>query len=177
MENQNLILAIGGAGGNIIRTIYNENQKKLLNNTRYVYAYNDNLNIRLPKDSFGKDIEFLKLNAKSESFPVDVFEGVKHLFVIAGLGGYTGSTFSVYAIRKAKELNIESITIIVTTPFHFEDKLRFKIASDTIQQLREIAPGDIIISNNADLMKRNPHINFMDAFYYADLEVKKLLKR
>ena len=61
MGNEVLIFGIGGAGGNIINTIFKDSKNPSLRSAKYIYADTDDLALRIFKNNFGKAIETLTL--------------------------------------------------------------------------------------------------------------------
>ena len=54
MDNNILILGIGGAGRNIINAIHRDSKNSTLRNARYIYADTDTFALRTFKNCFGK---------------------------------------------------------------------------------------------------------------------------
>ena len=173
MDNNILILGIGGAGGNIINAIYRDSKNSTLRNARYIYADTDTIALRTFKNFFGKAIETLVLNSEEEEFPTEVLRRVEHLFIVVGLGGKTGSYFACNALQTAKDMNID-VSVFATIPFEFEYKRVF--ALEIAKKLTDISSEDIFIFDNKELKKCPIHINFVDALNYVDDEARKFIE-
>ena len=173
MDNNILILGIGGAGGNIINAIHRDSKNSTLRNARYIYADTDDLALRIYKMNFGKGIDTLALNSEVEEFPTEVLCGVERLFIVVGLGGKTGSYFAGKILQKAKEMNI-LVSVFATIPFEFEYKRDF--ALEVSKQLTEISPNDVFIFDNEKLRKLPIRIDFINAFSIADNEAQKFIE-
>lgn len=173
MGNEVLILGIGGAGGNIINTIFKDSKNPSLRSARYTYADTDVLSLQIFKNNFGKAIETLVLNSEEEEFPTEVLRRVERLFIVVGLGGKTGSYFACKALQTAKDMNID-VSVFATIPFEFEYKRVF--ALEIAKKLTDISSEDIFIFDNKELKKCPIHINFVDALNYVDDEARKFIE-
>ena len=173
MDNNILILGIGGAGGNIINTILKNSKNSTLRSASYIYADTDGLALRIFKNNFGKNIDTFKLNSEECEFSSEVLCGVERLFIVVGLGGKTGSHFAGKILQKAKEMNI-LVSVFATIPFEFEYKRDF--ALEVSKQLTEISPNDVFIFDNEKLKKLPIRIDFINAFSIADNEAQKFIE-
>lgn len=70
----------------------------------------------------------------------------KLLFILAGMGGATGTGASHIFAKVAKTLKSMTIAIVVE-PFDFEDQKRLSIASEGIEKLQKNSDALIVISN------------------------------
>ncbi len=95
----------------------------------------------------------------------EVLEGTDMLFITAGFGGGTGTGASPVIAELAKELGILTIAI-VTTPFFFEGKSRWKNAVEGLKQIKDKVDTLIRISNNKLLEESD--IEITKAFFEAD---------
>ncbi len=81
----------------------------------------------------------------------DIINALGHadmVFIIAGLGGGTGSGAAPVIAQCAKE-EIEALTVaIVTLPFAFEGQHRQQQAEESLAKLKEYADAVIVISND-----------------------------
>ena len=173
MDNNILILGIGGAGRNIINAIHRDSKNSTLRNARYIYADTDTFALRTFKNCFGKAIETLILNGVEGEFPTEVLSGVDRLFIVVGLGGKTGSYYAGNVLGKAKEMNIR-VSVFATIPFEFEYKRDF--ALEVSKQLTEISPNNTFIFDNENLRKLPIRIDFINAFSIADNEAKNFIE-
>lgn len=89
------------------------------------------------------------------SFPEirDAVRGSKVVFVVAGLGGATGSGLAPVVAGLAKEAGAITVGVAVM-PFEFEKKLRF-YAGVSLRRLRAASKGVVVIDNDT-LMHSSP---------------------
>ena len=59
------------------------------------------------------------------------FNGLENLYVLAGLGGKTGSGYITNAISVAKNSGILNLSVIVTMPFCFEGENKVAKAKES----------------------------------------------
>ncbi len=90
---------------------------------------------------------------------VDSLKDSSIVFIVAGLGGGTGSGAAPVIANVAKKLHIPTI-VFVTTPTRFESKIRFNNSGYGIQQLQNIADALVIIET--DKMFENFIKNYCD---------------
>lgn len=78
----------------------------------------------------------------------DLFStNTKIAFVVAGMGGGTGTGASQVVAKAAKELGILTIGI-VTVPFSFEGAKRYELAKLGIEELRDNCDSTVVIYND-----------------------------
>lgn len=77
----------------------------------------------------------------------EALSGSHVVFIIAGLGGGTGTGASPVIANLCGELGVVTIAI-VSTPFSFEGNKRITIAEEGLKTLKEITDSIIIISND-----------------------------
>ena len=88
-------------------------------------------------------------------------------FVIAGLGGGTGTGSTPIIANLASEMDILVIAI-VTLPFEFEGRVRAKQAEDGLNDLKSAVDTVIAIPNERLLQTVNLNTSIQDAFRMAD---------
>ena len=113
------------------------------------------------------------LAIKSCSKIRDVLGGVKVVFVIAGLGGATGSGLAPLVASIARECGATTVAVAVM-PFDFEKKLRF-YAGTALRRLRSVARGVIVIDNDAMLRSSPNDSTLTDVYASANREAVKAL--
>lgn len=96
-----------------------------------------------------------------------LLEGADMVFVTAGMGGGTGTGGSPVVAEVARELG--SLTVaVVTKPFPFEGKHRYRQAEQGINQLRDKVDTLIVIPNERLLHVIDRNTSMLDAFRIAD---------
>jgi len=98
--------------------------------------------------------------------------GSQAVFVVAGLGGATGSGLSPMVASIAQECGAVSVGVAVM-PFEFEKKLRF-YAGVSLRRLRGASRGVIVIDNET-LLNSSPDDSLVDIYTKANKEAAKTL--
>lgn len=169
------IIGIGGAGGNMLQAVYNagiENLSLIALNTDFQAL--ETLNV--PKKLvLGASLTFgMGTGANPEIGKIAVEENIEEVlalisdsdivFLLAGLGGGTGSGVLPVIARMLQEKQILSIAL-VTKPFSFEGARRMHVAQAALQKIEEIVDTHIVVPNQklfetGDL----ENISLVDAF-------------
>jgi cell division protein FtsZ len=93
-------------------------------------------------------------------------EGIKMLFITAGMGGGTGTGASPIIAKVAQELDILTVAI-VTTPFTNEGPVRTEQAHKGIEALREYTDSLLVLSNDS-ITELYGELPFNESFAKAD---------
>lgn len=99
---------------------------------------------------------------------------VEKVFILACLGGRTGSHFAPLAARLAKAAG-KAPACIVTMPFHFEGERRMATAHEALDELKECTP-DVRFFDNERLRTQYPDLGFFDAFAKVDAQIAEALR-
>ncbi len=94
-----------------------------------------------------------------------LLRGADLVFVIAGLGGGTGTGLVPVVARLAKERGA-IVVAMVTTPFHLE-RARIFVAEEGLEALRGFTDTAIVMDNNR-LLECAPHLPVEHAFSVVD---------
>ncbi len=106
---------------------------------------------------------------------VEALQGADMVFVIAGLGGGTGTGAAPVIASLAKELDALTIAV-VTKPFGFEGPHRMRLAEEGIARLAATVDAVIPMPNDR-LLKLVPRgTSFFDAFKFADDLVRQVVQ-
>jgi cell division protein FtsZ len=100
--------------------------------------------------------------------------GSHMVFVIAGLGGGTGTGSAHLVARLAKEAGALTMGI-VTLPFSAEGALRMEIARDGLDRLRRVCDTTVVIDNDK-LLELVPRMPLDAAFKLADAVLMTAIK-
>ena len=95
------------------------------------------------------------------------------VFVLAGLGGGTGTGSAPVVARLAKERGA-IVAAMVTTPFHLE-RARLIVAEEGLEELRAFADTTIVLDNNR-LLQCAPHLPFQHAFSVVDQIIAEIVQ-
>ena len=172
------IVGIGGAGGNAVNTMIQNNLQGLdfivintdLQSLNYSLANNK---IQIGKDltkglgaganpDVGRDAALEDRNELQE-----ILSDADMIFITAGMGGGTGTGAASVIAQIAKELGALTVAV-VTTPFAFEGKRRKRHADIGIERLREHVDTLITIPNQRLLTISDENISLIEAFKIAD---------
>ena len=93
--------------------------------------------------------------------------GADMVFIVAGMGGGTGTGAAPVVAQVARDLGILTVSI-VTRPFAFEGQRRAKVADQGIAQLRTIADTIIIVPNERIIEASSRTTSMVQAFGMAD---------
>ena len=102
-----------------------------------------------------------------------LLRGADLVFVIAGLGGGTGTGSAPVVAKLARERGA-IVVAMVTTPFHLE-KARIFVAEEGLETLRGYADTSIVMDNNR-LLQCAPHLPFEHAFSVADQIIAEIVQ-
>lgn len=97
----------------------------------------------------------------------EVLRGADMVFITAGMGGGTGTGAAPVIAKLAKELGALTVGV-VTKPFVFEGKKRFKQAEEGIRNLEESVDSLITIPNQRLLYLAGENLSLVDTFKKAD---------
>lgn len=182
------IIGLGGAGGNIINKIIAQN---LFANDIDIISINTDLqslenNDAPRKIAIGKNAYYgaggsaktgKQAAIESQEAIKDAIKDADLLFIIAGMGGGTGTGASAVIANLAKELNILTIST-VTIPFLSEG--RSQKAEIGIQSILETSDSVIVIDNEKSVQQNtrnnqrsNSHNLFFEAADNAIIETIK----
>jgi len=98
--------------------------------------------------------------------------GSQAVFVVAGLGGATGSGLAPLVASMANECGAITVGVVVM-PFDYEKKMKF-YAGISLRQLRAAARGVIVIDNDA-LMRSSDGSTLLGVYEAANREAVKSL--
>ena len=181
MENKKIIvLGIGGGGMNVIdymskncpedvefisvhsekALIENAKTKKLLIGEAVTHGFGSGGNPERAKTAARMDKEEIE----------NVIKDADLLFLIACLGGGTGTGASVIIGEIAKELGIKTFAI-VTYPFSFEGKKRSLQAVRGYSELVPVVDEVVVLHNDEMLKNLERSASLADAFKAADVVV------
>lgn len=96
------------------------------------------------------------------------------LFIMAGMGGGTGTGAVPVITKIVRDINAEDkhfpemlVVAVVTMPFHFEGKERMALAQRGLDELRSVADAVMVIDNNK-VLDGEEKVPFSQFFYKVD---------
>lgn len=171
-------VGVGGGGGNVIGHMINKGvagiEMILINTDAQIFAENNaatkiQIGTKLTKGlGAGIDPAIGKESALENYEDIrTALEGSDIVFILAGLGGGTGTGAAPVVAQIAKEIGALTISI-VTKPFRFESKKRLKIAEDGLEELKDKSDSVIVIPNDNLLSVINKKLGLKDDFKVLD---------
>jgi cell division protein FtsZ len=172
------VIGVGGGGCNAVNTMI----KSGLSGVEYIVANTDSQALQAnhapTKVQLGTEItkglgaganpEVGRKAALDEYEKLsEVLEGADMVFITAGMGGGTGTGAAPVIAKLCKELGALTVGV-VTKPFLFEGKKRFKQAESGIQILEENVDSLITIPNQRLLYIAGDSLSLVDTFKKAD---------
>ena len=169
-----LVLGVGGAGGNAINEMIENN----LQGVEFIAVNTDAQDLKLSKAKARIQIGLnltkglgagAKLDigqaAADESLNeiVNTLQGANMVFIAAGMGGGTGTGAAHVIARAAKELNILTVGV-VTLPFLYEGPSRMRKAQQGLEELRKHVDTIIVIPNQNLFKIANEQTTFEESF-------------
>lgn len=168
------VIGVGGAGGNAINTMMESG----LGSVEFVAIDTNVKDLRKCKAPKKLQIgEALTKGLGAGSHPqlgqqsaiqdreklLPLIEGADMVFIVAGLGGGTGTGASPVIAEIAR--NDDALTAaLVTRPFYFEGRARAAKARDGLKALRNSADSLIVIPNERVLELADRNTSLVDAF-------------
>ena len=172
------VVGIGGGGCNAVNTMIRSG----LSGVEYIVANTDaqalaanlaptkvQLGVEITKGlGAGANPEVGRKAALEEYEKLsEVLEGADMVFITAGMGGGTGTGAAPVVAKLCKELGCLTVGV-VTKPFLFEGRKRFKQADQGIQNLEESVDSLITIPNQRLLYIAGESLSLVDTFKKAD---------
>lgn len=172
------VVGVGGGGCNAVNTMIRSG----LSGVEYIVANTDaqalNISLAPTKIQLGGNVtkglgaganpEIGKKAALEDYEKIsEVLKGADMVFITAGMGGGTGTGAAPVIAKLAKELGALTVGV-VTKPFVFEGKKRFKQAEEGIRNLEESVDSLITIPNQRLLYLAGENLSLVDTFKRAD---------
>ena len=96
------------------------------------------------------------------------------LFIVAGMGGETGTGAAPAIARIAKEMGVATIGV-VTLPFKFEGKNRLRNAGLGLRELQANVDSLIVLPNDNLLEVLGDYVTVGEAFDYTNEHIKDII--
>jgi cell division protein FtsZ len=172
------VVGVGGGGCNAVNTMIRSG----LTGVEYIVANTDaqalSISLAQTKIQLGGNVtkglgaganpEIGKKAALEDYEKIsEVLKGADMVFITAGMGGGTGTGAAPVIAKLAKELGALTVGV-VTKPFVFEGKKRFKQAEEGIRNLEESVDSLITIPNQRLLYLAGENLSLVDTFKKAD---------
>jgi len=172
------IIGVGGGGNNALNHIIRSG----LEGVQFIAANTDLRNLEQSaaetRITLGQDLTKglgaggnPEVGASAAKESTDIIKaqlrGADMVFLIAGMGGGTGTGASPVIASIARDLGI-LVVAVVTRPFSFEGKKRMNQAMEGIRKLREQVDAFILISNDRLLSLAEKNDSLLSMFAMAD---------
>jgi len=169
------VVGIGGAGNNAIDGMY---KSGLFNDVQLIAVNSDvqdlqrieaDKKIIIGGDSTGRlgtgfHVEVGRRAAQESREALTAgLRNADLVFLIAGMGGGTGTGATPEIIKIAQELDILVVTFTIL-PFDFEGQIRRNIAKKGLFEVKELSDGFIVVSNDKLIEKVDVNLPMMAAF-------------
>jgi len=173
-----VVVGVGGAGGNAIGNMIEEN----IEGVDFVVANTDaqalNNSVAETRIQLGPDItqglgagsrpEVGRAAAEETLEEIErALEGVHMCFIAAGMGGGTGTGAAPIIARAARDKGVLTVGV-VTKPFLFEGTRRMRAAEAGIEELQQHVDTLIVIPNQNLFLVAKAETTFKEAFQLAD---------
>lgn len=182
MEPKITVVGCGGAGNNVVHSIYwaNKNVETIAVNTDEVKLEKVDAHKKI---LIGKDVThgvgaggFAEVGehcaATARSTLEDVLKGSDIVFIVAGMGGGTGTGSAPIVAEVAKGLNAVTFAIAIN-PFSYES-CRQETAEAGIRKLRNVAETTVVLDNDK-LLQIAGDYTMTESFSVMDLSINKII--
>ena len=178
------VVGCGGAGSNIVHGIYDKSNRveTVAVNTDEEHLRNVNAHkkVLIGKDiSFGRDASgFPEIGEhcaeKAREVIKEALRGYDIVFVVAGMGGGTGTGVAPVVASVAREMNAVTFAIPIL-PFDHEGESRRRVALDGVTKLKEHANFTVVLDNNK-LMSVGADLPVSEALKVVDRSVLRIVE-
>ena len=172
------IIGAGGGGGNVVSKMADEgiqHVELIACNTDLKALNNSNATIKM---ELGRELtrglgagarpEIGAHAAEESAAEIErMLSGADMAFIVAGMGGGTGTGSAPIIARISKSKKILTVGV-VTLPFSFEGKRRMRAALQGVATLRENTDTLLVIPNERLLEATDRSTSFKDAFHMVD---------
>jgi cell division protein FtsZ len=180
------VMGIGGAGGNSINHMLDAPYE----NVEFIVINTDAQALKTSKSPLklqiglgvtsgrgaGANPELGKAAAEEDIDKIGTFvQGADIVFLIAGLGGGTGSGALPIIARAVREQGALCIAV-VTKPFEFEGKRRLAVANQALEALKKEIDTLIVIPNQRLLDITDHKMSLVDAFGLINSVIHQFVK-
>jgi cell division protein FtsZ len=178
------VVGCGGAGSNIVHGIYWKSSRietvAINTDEEHLRSMDAHKKVLIGKDvSFGKDAGgFPEVGEhcaeKARTVIHEALKGYDIVFVVAGMGGGTGTGVAPVVASVAKEMNAVTFGLPIM-PFDHEGDERKRIASEGALKLKDEADFTIVLDNNK-LMSFAADMPVAEALKIVDRSVLRIIE-
>ncbi len=178
------VVGCGGAGSNIVHGIYERSNRvetvAVNTDEEHLRRVDAHKKILIGKDvSFGKDAGgFPEIGEhcaeKARDVIKEALKGYDIVFVVAGMGGGTGTGVAPVVASVAREMNAITFAVPIL-PFDHEGQSRRKVALDGVAKLKDNANFTVVLDNNR-LMNIGADLPVSEALRVVDRSVLRIVE-
>jgi cell division protein FtsZ len=178
------VVGCGGAGSNIVHGIYwrsNRVETVAVNtDEEHLRKVDAHRKVLIGKDvTFGRDAGgFPEVGEhcaeKAREVLKEALRGYDIVFVVAGMGGGTGTGVAPVVADVAREMSAVTFALPIL-PFAHEGETRSQIAAEGVAKLRELASFTIVLDNNK-LLEIGADLPMAEALRVVDRSVLRIVE-
>jgi len=178
------VVGCGGAGSNIVHGIYAKSNRvetvAVNTDEEHLRKVDAHKKVLIGKDiSFGRDASgFPEIGEhcaeKAREVIKEALRGYDIVFVVAGMGGGTGTGVAPVVASVAREMNAITFAVPIL-PFDHEGESRRRIALDGVTKLKEHANFTVVLDNNK-LMSVGADLPVSEALKVVDRSVLRIVE-
>lgn len=172
-----MIIGVGCAGYHMASTIRREATAEAFKTAEYVFADQDKLFHDLIVENEEDGYIYLDLIDidLDIDIPSDFFQEIEKVYVVAGMGGNTGTKWTPIISQYAKKKG-NNVTAIVSEPFAFEGMKKMAKAKEGIAEIADSEIDRLITMKCEELYKRYTELDFFNAFLFADKAILNIIE-
>lgn len=172
-----MIIGVGGAGYHMASTIKQEVTAEIFKNAKYVLADQDKFLYNYVVENGDESYIFIDLMDidLDNDIPSDFFHGIEKVYIVAGMGGNTGTKWTPIISQYAKKKG-NNVTAIVSEPFAFEGIKKMAKAKEGIAEIADSEIDRLITMKCEELYKRYTELDFFNAFLFADKAILNIIE-
>ena len=178
MEQRVMVIGIGGAGSNAINNMI----RLQLQGVDFMAVNTDaaalrhslasqriQLGVNITRGLGAGSRPDIGRAAAIEALPnlIEHIKGARIAFIVAGMGGGTGTGAAPVVAKACRDLGILTVGI-VSKPFQFEGIMRMRLADAGIKEIEQCVDTLIVSPNQNLFLIANEKTTFADAFSLAD---------
>ncbi len=178
------VVGCGGAGSNIVHGIYTKSNRvetvAVNTDEEHLRKVDAHKKVLIGKDiSFGRDASgFPEIGEhcaeKAREVIKEALKGYDIVFVVAGMGGGTGTGVAPVVASVAREMNAITFAVPIL-PFDHEGEARRRVALDGVARLKEHANFTVVLDNNK-LMSVGADLPVSEALKVVDRSVLRIVE-
>lgn len=123
--------------------------------------------------AYNRDVSMRKFASGEREYVADKLRGADMVFVVAGMGGCTGTSGAPVVAEIAREVGTVPVAV-VTKPFESESE-RLQFAEEGITKLAQYVDSPIVLSNDSLKEELGEHASVPETYQQADNMLKNVV--